>query len=184
MKKRVLTLLLVACSVFLCACGGGTSTGNNDNTENVGNTGNTNTGNETAKDKSYIFTCDGIEISVNDDIEVVIDKLGEPLAYFEAASCAFEGLDKFYTYSSFQLDTYPKNGKDMLASIYFKDDLVKTTEGISLYMTKADMIAAYGEATSVNGTEYIYEKGNGCLKFIIEDDEIVSIEYKTKVEYN
>lgn len=175
MKKRVLALLLAVSSVFLCACGGG---------DNSGNTGNNNSENETKNEASYVFTYEGMEISVNEDIESVVDKLGEPVAYYEAASCAFEGLDKFYTYSSFQLDTYPKDGKDLVASIYFKDDLVKTTEGISLYMSKDDMIEAYGEATTVNDNVYIYEKGNGCLYFILDGDEIISIEYQTKVDYN
>lgn len=175
MKRRVLALLLAVSCVFLCACGGG---------NNEGNAGNNNSENKQENEASYIFTYDGMEISVNEDIESVVNKLGEPIAYYEAASCAFDGMDKFYTYSSFQLDTYPKDGKDMLASIYFKDDLVKTTEGISLYMTKADMIKAYGEATTVNGNEYTYEKGNGCLYFILEGDEIISIEYQTKVDYN
>ena len=175
MRRRVLALLLAVSCVFLCACGGG---------NNEGNAGNNNSENKQENEASYIFTYDGMEISVNEDIESVVNKLGEPIAYYEAASCAFDGLDKFYTYSSFQLDTYPKDGKDMVASIYFKDDLVKTTEGISLYMTKADMIKAYGEATTVNGNEYTYEKGNGCLYFILEGDEIISIEYQTKVDYN
>lgn len=175
MKRRVLALLLAVSCVFLCACGGG---------NNEGNAGNNNSENKQENEASYIFTYDGMEISVNEDIESVVNKLGEPIAYYEAASCAFDGMDKFYTYSSFQLDTYPKDGKDMLASIYFKDDLVKTTEGISLYMTKADMIKAYGEATTVNGNEYTYEKGNGCLYFILEGEEIISIEYQTKVDYN
>lgn len=182
MKKTVLTLLVALSCVCLCACGGG------NNSENVGGN-NTNVGgnqseNDQTKDASYVFKYDGMEFSVNEDIESVVGKLGEPVAYYEAASCAFEGLDKFYTYSSFQLDTYPKDGKDLVASIYFKDDLVKTAEGVSLYMTKDDMISAYGDATTVNDNEYIYEKGNGRLHFILDGDEIISIEYKTKVEYN
>lgn len=178
MKKRLITLILAISCVCMCACGGAGVT----NSEAGGNRGN-NSGNGNEKAASYVFVYDGMELSVNEEIESVIDKLGEPVSYYEAASCAFEGLDKIYTYSSFQLDTYPQNGTDMLASIYFKDDLVQTKEGISLYMTKDDMIQAYGDATTVNGNEYIYEKGNGRLRFILKDNEIISIEYQTKVEY-
>lgn len=176
--KKIMVMLLVAIScIGLCACGG-KSVDNNEGGVNQGNHSE-----NTGKDASYVFVYEGMELSVNEEIESVITKLGEPVSYYEAASCAFEGLDKIYTYSSFQLDTYPKNGKDMLASIYFKDDLVQTKEGISLYMTKDDMITAYGDATTVNDNEYIYEKGNGRLRFILKDDEIISIEYQTKVEY-
>ena len=178
MKKRLITLALAISCVCMCACGGA----GNTNSEAGGSQGN-NSGADQEKAASYVFVYDGMELSVNEEIESVIDKLGEPVSYYEAASCAFEGLDKIYTYSSFQLDTYPQNGKDMLASIYFKDDLVQTKEGISLYMTKDDMIKAYGDATTVNDNEYIYEKGNGRLRFILKDNEIISIEYQTKVEY-
>ncbi len=181
MKKLVVTLLLAATCLGLCACGGN-STGNNDGTgKDTQQENNNQSGNK--KEPSYLFSFEGMELSVNEDIEAVIAKLGEPLAYFEAPSCAFEGVDKIYTYASFQLDTYPIDGKDMLASIYFKDDLVATKEGISLYMSKDDMIKAYGEATTVNDNEYIYEKGDGRLRFILDGDEIISIEYQTKVEY-
>ena len=172
MKKKLLMFLIAASCMCMCACGGD---GNKDAGTNA----------DTQKEEpSYVFTYNEIEVSVNEDIESVIEKLGEPIAYYEAASCAFEGLDKFYTYASFELNTYPKDGKDMLASIYFKDDLVTTTEGISLGMSKEDMIEAYGEATKVNGNEYVYEKGNGVLKFILDGEEIISIEYQTKVDYN
>ena len=173
MKKRLITLILALSCVCMCACGGA---GGGNTEAKGGHSGNEN-------EASYVFVYDGMELSVNEEIESVIDKLGEPISYYEAASCAFEGLDKIYTYSSFQLDTYPQDGKDMLASIYFKDDLVQTKEGISLYMTKDDMLKAYGDATTVNDNEYIYEKGNGRLRFILKEDEIISIEYQTKVEY-
>ena len=177
MKKRVLMLILAICCICMCACqgagsgtsGAGSSQGNSEESDD--------------KDASFVFVYNGMELSVNEEINSVIAKLGEPVSYYEAASCAFEGLDKIYTYSSFQLDTYPQDGKDMLASIYFKDDLVKTKEGISLYMTADDMMKTYGKATTINGNEYIYEKGNGCLRFIVKDGEIISIEYQTKVEY-
>ncbi len=164
MKKIGLACLLVLTCMSFCACGGDTTGDSNQDVNQEQN--NTN-------ETSYIFTYEGVDVSVNEDISAVLAKLGEPVSYYEAASCAFEGLDKIYTYSSFQIDTYPIDGVDMLASIYFLDDLVETPEGLSLYMTKDDMIAAYGEPTEVNGT----------LRFIIDDGEIISIEYRTKVEY-
>jgi len=133
---------------------------------------------------TYVFAYNGVEMSVNQEAAAVLDALGEPLSYFEAASCAFEGLDKMYTYSSFEVDTYPEGDTDYISCIYFLDDMVETPEGISLYMSKADMEEAYGtEYEEVSGA-YVYSKGNGQLSFIIDNDEIVAIEYKTKVDYD
>lgn len=133
---------------------------------------------------SFIFEYEGIQMAVNMEAAPVLEALGEPISYFEAASCAFEGLDKMYTYSSFEVDTYPEGDVDYISCIYFLDDLVETPEGICLYMTQADMEEAYGtEYTEVNGA-FVYSKGNGELSFIIENDEIVAIEYKTKVDYD
>ncbi len=171
--KSVIVLLLIVSCLSLAACGTKNNQGGAESTTEQ-------------KDlkQSYVFTYNGIDMEVNQDISLVIDKLGEPLNYYEATSCAFEGLDKIYTYASFQIDTFPKDGKDVIACIYFKDDVVKTKEGVSLYMSKSEMIKAYGEATETSGTAYIYRKGNGFLRFILNDsDEIISIEYQTEVTY-
>lgn len=178
MRRIVLLGLMVLTCMTLCSC----SDAQSEN-QDVNHRPENETNDENKDETSYIFTYEGVDVSVNEDISAVLAKLGDPVSYYEAASCAFEGLDKIYTYASFQIDTYPIDGVDMLASIYFLDDLVETPEGVCLYMTKADMIEAYGEPTSVNGTEYVYEKGNGTLRFIIDGDEIISIEYRTKVEY-
>ena len=133
---------------------------------------------------TFVFEYEGTQMQVNQEAAEVLDALGEPVSYFEAASCAFEGLDKMYTYSSFEVDTYPEGDTDYISCIYFLDDMVETSEGICLYMTQADMEAAYGtDYTEANGA-YVYSKGNGDLSFIIENDEIVAIEYKTKVDYD
>lgn len=133
---------------------------------------------------SFVFEYEGTEISVNQEMAGVLEALGEPNSYFEAASCAFEGLDKMYTYSSFEIDTYPEGDKDYISCIYFKDDMVQTQEGVSLFMTQADMESAYGTDYEMDNGAFVYTKGNGQLSFIIENDEIVSIEYKTMVDYN
>ena len=43
----------------------------------------------------------------------VLSKLGEPKSYLEAPSCAFQdGIDKIYSYQSFTLTSYERDGKD------------------------------------------------------------------------
>lgn len=63
---------------------------------------------------------------MNEKAAPILEKLGEPMEYFEAESCAFEGLDKIYTYSGFELHTYEMKGTDYVASVMFLDDSVST----------------------------------------------------------
>lgn len=134
---------------------------------------------------SFVFSYKGLDIRMNQDMSEVLEVLGEPNSYFEAASCAFEGMDRMYTYSSFEIDSYPDGDTERVSAIYFKDDLVTTAEGISLYMMKDDMEEAYGTDYEVMDSSCIYSRGDSTLTFILNDsDEIISIEYQTKVDYN
>lgn len=137
---------------------------------------------QTADDSErFVFLYDEFKIYVNQDMENVLAAIGEPQSYFEATSCAFDGLDKIYTYGSFEIDTYPDGDKDYIASIYLKDDAVETEEGVSLFMTRKDMEEAYGEEYELESGSFVYQKGDGMLCFVIENGEIISIEYKTTV---
>ncbi|MCL1830027.1 MAG: hypothetical protein FWG21_01200, partial [Oscillospiraceae bacterium] len=63
------------------------------------------------KEEVYLFRYMGFDIAIDDDMEDIIAVLGEPLSYFEATSCAFDGLDKTYTYSGFDIVTRPEGEK-------------------------------------------------------------------------
>ncbi|MBP3568551.1 MAG: hypothetical protein J6K04_05225 [Lachnospiraceae bacterium] len=127
--------------------------------------------------KGYVFEYNGVKVGMDMEAAPVIEALGEANTYFEAPSCAFEGLDKTYGYDSFELDTYELDGKDYIAGIFFCDDLIETPEGVALFETKADMTAAYGENFKEEYGMLVYEKEGMKLKFILEGDEITSIEY-------
>ena len=44
-------------------------------------------------DSKYVLTYQGCELPMNTDFAPLLAYLGEPASYFEAESCAFEGLD-------------------------------------------------------------------------------------------
>lgn len=124
----------------------------------------------------YVFSYNQVEMEPDADAQVIVDALGEPLTYFEAKSCAFEGLDKIYTYSSFQIETYPAGDKDMISMIVLMDDLVTTKEGAYIGMNVSDVTEIYGDQEVVDGI-LVYPLGNMKLKFVIENDSVLSIEY-------
>jgi hypothetical protein len=134
------------------------------------------------QDQGYVFNYNGIPIVVNTDVEPVLKELGEPLDYFEAESCAFQGLDKTYYYSGFELTTYPKDNTDYISSVYFMDDSVSTAEGIYIGSSVDDVLEAYGEDYTGGENAYIYTKGDSSLIIITENDEVISITYQALVE--
>jgi len=178
MKKLILVLMIA----FLMAGCGGEKINNGETTpveqekQTQGTTDTTNAP-EAKEPKGYVFEYNSVKIGMDMEATPIIEALGEPVSYFEAPSCAFEGLDKTYSYGSFEIDTYEQNGKDYISCIFFCDDLIETPEGVALFETKADMVSAYGETYAEEYGMFVYEKDGMKLKFILEGDEITSIEY-------
>ncbi|MDD4680124.1 MAG: hypothetical protein PHP79_04430 [Clostridia bacterium] len=164
MKKSILVILLA--SILLAAgCGpGGQAQG------------------DTQKE-SFVFEYNGVEINLHADAATIIEELGEPMDYFEAESCAFQGLDKTYFYGGFELTTYPKDSDtDCVSVIYFNDDSVSTREGIYIGSPEADVVEAYGDDYTGGGGSYTYTQDEGSIMFVIEDGAVASITYQAIVE--
>jgi len=129
----------------------------------------------------FVFEYKGIRISPDMNTNEFLADLGEPLHYYEVKSCAFEGMDKIYTYTSFEISTYPNGANDLVSSIYFKDDTVTTEEGAYLGMAKSDVLALYGSNYTESAGTYVYSKGGMELHFIFDGETLASIEYVTTV---
>ena len=181
MKRPIFcTLTALALSVGLTACGGGETAQtpapavpsappaaqSSAPTESQG----------PAAPEQYVFQAGDFTIAVDQDMAEVLTALGESQSYFEAASCAFEGLDKTYTYSGFQITTRPDGDKDYVNSILLTDDSASTPEGVYIGSSKEDVAAAYGEGEET-GSAIMYTKENVTLSFILEGDKVISIEY-------
>lgn len=180
MKKGMIAVLISM--LMLTACAGNEGANEPENTPvnaEQGDGKDTDVNAGTAK--GYVFEADGVTIGIDMDMAPIAEALGEPASYFEAASCAFEGLDKTYTYGSYQITTYPQDGKDYIGSILLKDDMVTTKEGVALFMTEQEMIDAYGENSTLANGATVYEKDGMRLAFIVESGEITSIEYQSTV---
>lgn len=133
---------------------------------------------ETAAAKGYVFVAGGVTVEVDADMAPILQALGEPSSYFEAASCAFEGLDKIYTYSSFEIDTYPAKDRDLVSAVVLKDDSVTTAEGICIGDSLEKLQETYGDGIQESGM-LVYEKDGMRLCFILQNDSIISIEYRS-----
>ena len=129
----------------------------------------------------YVFEYKGVKIAPDMNTNEFLSALGDPLHYYEVKSCAFEGMDKIYTYTSFEISTYPNGANDLVSSIYFNDDTVTTQEGAYLGMSKSDVLALYGSNYTESAGAYVYSKGGMELHFIFDGETLASIEYVTTV---
>ena len=178
MKKRLFCILLaLTMTAALAACGGGSESPNGQNTEGL-TPPTQNPGSQTDAG-SYVFAvskADNYIVAIDDNMADVLAALGEPASYFEAESCAFEGLDKTYTYSGFVITTRPDGEQDYINSIRLTDDSVVTPEGVYIGCSADDVTAAYGEGDRTE-TVISYTKGNSAMNFILEGGKVISIEY-------
>ena len=172
MKQKFAALALaLGLTLSLAACGGGNAPAGGESPAPQNSAAPQAAG-------AYVFTTgDGVTVSVDEDMAQVLTDLGEAQSYFEAESCAFEGLDKTYTYPGFVITTRPEGEKDYVNSIRLTDDSVSTGEGIYIGSTEADVKAAYGEDGGADQGMLSYTAGGVSLNFILEGGAVISIEY-------
>ncbi|MDR1003352.1 MAG: hypothetical protein LBL82_08840 [Oscillospiraceae bacterium] len=163
MKKFTAMLIAALMLVTLFACGG-------DATDDNPPAGNVKT------EKGFCFVSGETEIYPNDEAAAVIEALGEPKSYFEDPACAFDGVDKVYTYGGFQLRTYTIGETDYVFRVDIIDDTVATPEGLEIGADPAKITELYGEVEN-DGVLYKYTKGDSTFSVVVKDGAVASISY-------
>lgn len=131
-----------------------------------------------AAHSKYVLTYRDCPLPMNAEFAPLLDFLGEPDSYFEATSCAFDGLDKTYTYAGLEIITYPDGDQDFISSVRILDNSAATPEGITIGSTQEDVTAAYGEGFQAIGKQYVYEDGDAELSVLFDDGgTAISVEY-------
>lgn len=175
MKKNwiVFILVLAMTAAVMTGCGGG-----DDNKAAADTSPEVESHAPSANAGTYGVTIKGTKVTPGMDQESVTAALGEADSTFEAPSCAGEGTDYTLTYGSFEIQTVPDaDGVNEVSSILIKDDLTPTDEGVYLGGSLEDIVAAYGDGYTESGSAYTYTDGSVQLQFVMDGDEIVSIEF-------
>lgn len=188
--RKFIGILLAAAMILMTGCGdsenvisGDVKDASGGSVQESGNTAGTQTGSGVqGTAKGYVFRYNGVTVSVDEDMAAVLEGLGEPATPpFEAPSCAFEGLDKTYTYGSFVIETYPQGEKDYVSTITLKDDAVSTAENIYIGSSLADVTNAYGTDYTEQGSMLVYHKDGMKLCILMDNEEVTSIQYFSTV---
>lgn len=174
-KKLAIVLVACACIGLLSACGGSTEKKVSDGSSSSSNT----SSESSTTSNGYAFEAGGAKLVIDSEFEQYKSALGEETSCYEAPSCAFGDLDKIWTYSGFEVNTYQVDGVDYISTVVLKDDTVSTPEGVSIGDSADDVIAKYGEASTQDASQIVYEKDSMKLIFMLSSDAVSQIQYKT-----
>jgi hypothetical protein len=129
-----------------------------------------------SQDDGYVFKKGDVTVIMKAKAADIIAALGKPTSYYESPSCAFEGMDKTYSYPGFDVTTYTEGGVDYISGVVFWDDSVETPEGLFIGASAADVQRIYG-TEAAGKTKVELEKGSSQLLILLKDDTVTSIQY-------
>jgi hypothetical protein len=136
---------------------------------------------DTVADAGYIFSYHGTVIRVDGEMTTVRALLGEPVSCYEDPSCAAQGIDRIYNYTDFDIYTYADGDVERIRMVVLRTDNVATPEGVDLSASRADVVEAYGEDYTEEKGQIVYEKNGVQLCFILDGEDILSIEYGSNI---
>lgn len=123
---------------------------------------------------AYTLTVNGQELHPGMEMP---ENLGEPTSYFEAPSCAIEGLDKNYTYGSILIITEDDGKTERIVNMVIQDDGASTRNGVTIGDSKDKVLSVYGATTNSTDTSLTYTYGSVTVKFLLRDGSVTSITY-------
>ena len=183
MKKVIAMVLALLLLTALVACGGNNTDVDPDlvittpgNTPTDGETeGGKQDQQETPQASVFAFTWQDVTIVPGEPFD--LSALPEAASVYQVPSCAVEGTDNVYNYETFEVTAFQDSNGETVYCIYLIDPNLKTAEGLATGDSLADAIDIYGTDYTVDGTAYIYTKGNTQLRLITQDETVISIEY-------
>ena len=133
-------------------------------------------------DSDLVLNIGGDSYTCAVGIDTVTGALGEDYEYAEGLSCAYDGLDKTFTYEEATFYTNPMERGDTVSEIYTESTDVTTSKGITVGATKDEVLAAYGDSAEDAGNMLIY-RGDGqmgtaegaALCFEMQGDTVAAI---------
>ena len=132
------------------------------------------------KEELYFFVYEGVEIVPGAAFDPAA--LPEADSMYTVPSCALEGTDNVYNYGTFEVTAFAEGEGESVYSIYLLDPNIATAEGLALGDELSKVLQLYGEEYTEEGTAYVYTRGETMLYIIAQDDVVISIEYRWKVQ--
>ena len=120
------------------------------------------------------YVCDG-------NVQDLLSVFGDGYEYSEAISCAYDGLDKIFSYDGLDIYTRPEGEKDLVSELCAYED-VTSSKGIAIGASADEVRTAYGEPTQQTGRLLKYviapasaESDGASLYFKLADGKVSAI---------
>lgn len=185
MKKVYILLLAALLAVALCACGGESQaeqviTRSTEATTVPVVSADTEPAEEAVNADFAVFQVDGYPLEVGTELD--LSKLPEANSVYQVPSCAIEGTDNVYRYDSFEITAYDDGTCEQIYSVYFVTPDAATPEGLTLGESLDRVLELYGEKYEQDGTAFYYYSGDAMLCILVQNDVVISIEYRMVTE--
>jgi hypothetical protein len=125
---------------------------------------------------------DGKTYRCAEDVSSLLKDLGDQYTYSEAISCAYDGLDKTYSYENADVYTYPDGEIDRVSEITVYGGDVSTPKGLKIGDSVARLEELYGAGYEEAGITLVYqlpakqENAEGASLYVtVEDNAITAI---------
>ena len=123
-------------------------------------------------ESDFVFTLGGREYRLGDVAQPLIRQAESLCGEFEeqaADSCMFAGQDKEFGNEALLIATYPigPEGEDVVETILVQREGFPTARGIGVGSAKSEVIAAYGEAFTLDYDQMIYAMGDPVIEPVL-----------------
>lgn len=182
MKKVIVVLTVLMCAALAVGCGANSGVVVDPNAQAANASGDIQQpaapgASSPAQSYSLVFDSNGVKVRPYDLADGVLNSLGKPSNTFEAPSCAYQGVDKFYTYGGFELTVNNIDGADHVSIVTIKDDTVSIPQGVKIGDTQDAMIQKMGTNYRECGGIYDFIEDTTTLEIVVKDGKVAQILY-------
>lgn len=133
--------------------------------------------------EGWCFTVSGVTVPIGEkgaDALAALKSLQTGMTVNGSCWKDVSGEDVTYQYNGFRILTFRERQDDpneLIRSVVFESDAVKTAEGVTVGNTAEQVRTAYGTPTEESGSALTYDKGNTRLRFDLRDGKVTGISY-------
>jgi|GEM_PF-3536767 len=133
-----------------------------------------------SEETGYYFVYDSVTLTPGDKWDLVKDSFKEEYTSFESASCAYEGMDRIYTFKSIAVHTYEKDSDniEIISGIDVTSENATSPEGLQIGMDATQIRELMGEPDDEYTGAFVYTEGSTQLNLYLENNVLTTFSYE------